>query len=500
MENKIQLPEFLIKDMIDTFNQSIAEKRKVSAIIFDNNYNRLSYGYNQNIVNNGICENSNNETFDTVIHAEQACIFNYFTNHNPLLGKELNMLVSYSPCIECSKQIVISNIIKNLYIYEEHEINFRQPQYISGSMSPLEFLLENNINVYIYNKESKLFEQVIKKTKNICIYHSKDLDGFMSRYLVENFHPEKDTFKFVGYNYESNTDWMHDNYDNYLFIDITPTNEWLKQNLHKNITIFDHHENTIRKFIDNFDIMQTNKTNFAFVFRKNNIEIYLASEKNISACKLFYCWLNYKCFNTKKLNLIDNLVSYISEYDTWSFINYPVQEKDYLLNIIESLKVLNYTEFESILNSINENSINSILSKLNFSGNFIRISKENDIQKALEKSLVHYKFDDKKSINLVIASIYPSYDLECYLREKYENKIPTIYVGYTIDLQNNKVNFSVRYYPIENINLSVNALTIAENYAGGGHPNAAGFTITLNMFTELLKTKFSQFKYLINNK
>ncbi|MDE6289856.1 MAG: hypothetical protein K2L64_03750, partial [Ureaplasma sp.] len=299
------LDKYLISEMKQVQKLSTANKRKVAALIFDENNNIISSGFNHNI-NTDICENSFNETFDTVIHAEQACIFNLFKN-NKISGKnELNMLVSYSPCIECSKQIVLSNIIKNLYIYEEHEVNFRQPQYIKGSLSPLEFLLENNINVFIRNKSTNKFEQVIIKPKNICIYHSKDLDGFMSRYLVEHFHPEKDTFEFVGYSYEENAEWMLNNYDNYLFIDVTPPINWLEKNLHKKITIFDHHENIIRKFIDKFDILQNNKISFAFTFGKNNIKIYLSSQKNISACKLFALWLKYKFYKSDNLDTINN--------------------------------------------------------------------------------------------------------------------------------------------------------------------------------------------------
>ena len=224
--NQITLPENLLNEMIEPCNHSIAIKRKVGAIIFDNEYKPLSYGYNQNMVNDGICENNNKETFDTVMHAEQVCIFNFLKNNLIATFDKLNMLVSYSPCIECAKQIVLFGYIKNLYVYEEHAVNFRKYQYIEESMAPLDFLLANNINVFIRNKDTGNFEQIIKQPNKACIYHSKDLDGFMSRYLVEQFHPEKNLFKYIGYNYESDADWLSENYSEYLFIDVTPPIEW----------------------------------------------------------------------------------------------------------------------------------------------------------------------------------------------------------------------------------------------------------------------------------
>ena len=345
--------------------------------------------------------------------------------------------------------------------------------------------------------KKELFNKVVIKSTQVCIYHSKDLDGFMSRYLAQNYWLDSDT-KFIGYNYESDSEWMHENYKEYIFIDVTPPIEWLKKHIDKSIIIFDHHKNTIQNIIESLGLQELQRKKEYKRFDnpgKHNLNIFIPTDDTVSACKLLYLYLS----NYNDITILKNYVNYISTYDTWSFVDEFENVKDELLNIIETLKVLNYDEFEHLLNSINHNSYKEIKNKLILTGNFLRIKSDNESNRMLDRALYHL-YNGKKSIQLIIGDKYPDYELETIIREKFENKIPIIYISYSVDLQNNKATFSVRHYPINNIESHINALEIAKAFDGGGHPNAAGFSLTLSEFNALLKDKFQAIKNLINYK
>ena len=491
-QNNIKLHENLMNFMFHTMKLSKANKRKVAALLFDdsNSERIINSGFNYNIVND-VCENNNNETFDTVIHAEQSCIFNYFREHNQVnTGKLYNMLVSYSPCIECAKQIVLSGIIKAVYIYEEHEVNFRQAQYVSGSLSPLDLLLNNGIDVYIFNEQSNCFEK-IDNQKIVCVYHSEDLDGFMSKYLFDNYYDSKNTKRETfGYNYQTNASWMNENFKQICFIDVTPTIEWFKNNLNKNILIFDHHTDKINQLLEiipEHNIIESHKTYRVFAYK--NIRIYQNNTDDVSGCAIFNKFLELSGI---KINpYIEKYINYISIYDTWSFINLENSAKEKLLNIIETLKLLNIDEFANLFDNIHNYNYKQTEEKLNYSGKYIRIKNKNTAATLLDKAILHVS----NNIQLIVGNIRPNYDIEIFIRENF--KIPVIYVYYSINLQDKNVKFSVRHYPINNVESSINALKIAKHFNGGGHPDTSGFTVSINEFTEMLKDDFQEIKNLI---
>ena len=309
----------------------------------------------------------------------------------------------------------------------------------------------------------------------------------MSRFLVEKIYPD---YEFAGYNYEDDAEWMHENYDTYTFIDVTPTIQWLENNKHKNIIIIDHHTKSIDKIIKTFNLQQFKVFEEYVIFNNKNILLYFPTKENISACKLYY--LIDK--NYEQLPIYKHFVNYISTYDTWKFNDLENSEKEELLNIIESLKVWKYDEFEKLLNSLTYDNYRQIYDKLNSAGAILRIDKNNSSKIALDRALYHIVNNDKKSVQLFIGDKYPDYELSQVI----SNNIPTIYISYSIDFQKTKATFSVRYYPVNNMELPINALKIAERFGGGGHPNAAGFSLTLGEFTALLKDNFQAIKNIVN--
>ena len=148
---------------------------------------------------------------------------------------------------------------------------------------------------------------------------------------------------------------------------------------------------------------------------------------------------------------------------------------------------------------ITYNNYKQIINDLFVGGNAIRLNKIKATNIMLDSALYHIYCNGNKSIQLIIGNEIPSYDLQCIIMNKFGKSIPVIYIAYFIDLQKQKVTFSVRHYPINNVNSPINALKIAEHFCGGGHPNASGFSITLSEFNIMLENNFQAIKNVINH-
>lgn len=124
----------------DTFMQiaevfserSHAKRNKVGSVIVSKEGRILSTGYNgtPSGVDN-ICEDSNDKTYDYVIHSELNAIFNATTNDL----KDCEMYVTVSPCIRCAAAIVQKKISKVYY-----RIAYRD-------LSGIEFLKRHGVEV-----------------------------------------------------------------------------------------------------------------------------------------------------------------------------------------------------------------------------------------------------------------------------------------------------------------------------------------------------------------
>ncbi len=510
--------KYLLGILEQTKNQSPANKRKVGAVIFTSRRNDLpiiwSKGYNYNpdcITHQLTCENKNGETYDTVIHAEQEAIFDLVRLNIDAANREnLSMLVSYSPCIECSKQIILFGI-KNLYIVEEHPYNFRTFQYNVGSLSPLEFLLTAGVNVFLYDKETKTFKQEAPKLNKLCIYHSKDLDGFMSRLMFEtcfdvkiDMLSNKKEYNYVGYNYELDAEWLNaTGYKEYVFVDVTPPIEWLKNARNKNITIYDHHQNAINEILKitqekkqiNFlnGSTQVYYVEFLIQDTNTNVEIYFSKNNTLSACGVLF---NAASFHLPIPVPFKYYVDIISAYDTWNFVNFDEARKEIVVSTIEALKVLNYKEFKEALKNDSEHLRKSLIKH----GDYIRLKETNIIEKLLENNALIVEHKDKESNILYIAcEKYPTYELEKLIREKFQNYSQVIYIGYSVDFKNTLMTFSVRNYVFGNKSkLATDALTIAKHFGGGGHPDAAGFSTSIIDGVNLFSTNMKRITCLLN--
>lgn len=135
--------------------RSKANKRKVGAVIgvqvdgvTFQTFGGIS-GYNKNQLI-GTCEDEKGNTFDNVIHAEEAVIMEAlrYSNRDDLeLLSEATLYCTYSPCMNCCKLIVLSGI-KRLVYCDEHPTNFRTPTIIGpGHYSPYDYLINSGVEV-----------------------------------------------------------------------------------------------------------------------------------------------------------------------------------------------------------------------------------------------------------------------------------------------------------------------------------------------------------------
>jgi dCMP deaminase len=113
-------------------NLSYAKKKKVGALIVKDNM-IISDGYNGTPSNyDNSCEDENNNTYWYVLHAEANAITK-LARCSTISSKDSTLYITMSPCKECSKLIIQSEIKR--VIYKE---KYRDT-------SGIDFLKQNNI-------------------------------------------------------------------------------------------------------------------------------------------------------------------------------------------------------------------------------------------------------------------------------------------------------------------------------------------------------------------
>ena len=142
--------------LIDTFNliklesikkKSIAKKRKVAAILNLAALNFTGINYMQSVIGKETCENNDGHSYECVIHAEEKTIMQALKVFNllELRDNETTMYVTYSPCINCAKLIVHSQINRLIYI-DQHKSNFTEPK-IKNGISVYDYLIKSGVEV-----------------------------------------------------------------------------------------------------------------------------------------------------------------------------------------------------------------------------------------------------------------------------------------------------------------------------------------------------------------
>lgn len=331
----------------------------------------------------------------------------------------------------------------------------------------------------------------MRQDKLLIVHHSADLDGRFSGMLARKVFEKyiiNNSAKIVGYNYgvdEKIDTWLGtdgEKFDKYLFIDVTPPLDWLKRYETEIIeeslfvTICDHHET---KYKEIFEISLTTE-----------IPYYYAD--NLCGAKLFY--LHYRAiveklmFEQSDVNLyqiknLEEIIKYVSLYDTWQFT-----EKDETTMSI-TLAIKEYFDMFSDIGSL-ENAFDNIksISSIIGIGNLLVEKSKNTVEIEVAKGEF---LDSSEFINVwpKLKAVFPTNE-NIYLFPGYPNyysgellKRYDYYIGYSINLKDQIVDFSIRSRN------GGNAANFAKvlNKDGGGHKQAAGCEISIGNFIKLLK-------------
>ena len=173
----------LLLTVFDIANRSIGKKRKVGALIWDaDKILTLCEGWNKmpEQLKKDQCENSLNETYECVIHAEEDAVIKFFKLEKYLYStKFLIMAATYSPCMNCCKLMVHAGIKRFIYSIE-HEKNFVTAEVVNG-FSPKDFLEKCGVEVIKIDYEELFPESLVeeamiygkKKFKRTIIYKDK---------------------------------------------------------------------------------------------------------------------------------------------------------------------------------------------------------------------------------------------------------------------------------------------------------------------------------------
>ena len=292
--------------------------------------------------------------------------------------------------------------------------------------------------------------------KKLIISHKADPDGVTVIVLAKLVFKE---FDYILADVLETDNYVRDNLDKYDFIYVTDLNiseelaNEIEKNYSKKVKIIDHHLSNICM----------NKYSFIGVVDKND------SEKE-SATSLFYKYL-IKNYNNEFLNQ-DNtklLVEHVRTMDTYDFSKTSKEEAN---NIVVLFKIygkeLFIDKFYNVI--INDN---ELYSREDY--NLIELEKLRIKRYIEEKEIIEILIDNKK-VGVVFAEQNIS-ELGNYLINKYD------YLDYVILIN---VDKSISYRGNDKVDLSV----IAKKYNGGGHFNASGSPIPIDLKEKIIKEIF----------
>ena len=495
MEQK-HIDWLVINKLRDAQNKSFSNKHKVGAILLDENNNVLETSCNASLSTNSLeCENENenNQTFNYVSHAEESLIMKMIGDNFVRTHMKSIVITDY-PCNVCARLIIQAGIT-NVYVTNDyskaHEAEFFDSTNQQYSM--FDIFIQNNIKLYVENPVNKgMFDLVqLTETKNDNIefsnksrkrvlVHHIDADGFMSRYIAENYF---DIYfdEIYPYNYEKYTKWIqegHGIFDIY-FVDVTPPIEWVENNPNIKIHIFDHHPvaESFKKF--------------------TNCNVHY--NPNLSGCEIcldfFHSQVPSKIYNlsvdTKWLKYFTGI---IGDYDTWRFTEQYSGHQKEVLAINEYIKELilgDYSEFESTINEVIIVNRIELIDYIRDTGAAIIKIKEKRAMHIYEhlmcvtKPVVKTDEYDKTYFLEFYFEGYPDYYLQKLIQRNYKD-VDVRYTGFIIQLDKGIINFSTRSLST-NKNSEHSARALAQEYGGDGHLHAAGFSLLLKDGFELLK-------------
>lgn len=286
--------------------------------------------------------------------------------------------------------------------------------------------------------------------KQVCIYHSVDLDGWMSAAIVKYWHmvhlyTEPSTMDFIGWNYGNPIPDLSE-YDKVIMVDIILPVEKMRElwfNLDKTVIWIDHHISAIN---DNNDLVWA----------------------GIQDVKFAACELTWKFFVPEFS--MPEIVRLLGMYD--SFRHKGTEEERKVLEFQYGARqaISNYEEAYSYLVQTIEDEKNG----------YTFNDDTSNIGHLYNKGVAIYQYlcTEAKQIykNCFVVKL-GDYYFSCVNRERFNpinfgiNYHDEKYDGFAcFHYANGKF-----YYSLYNDNGQVDVSEIAKAYGGGGHKGAAGF-------------------------
>ena len=311
--------------------------------------------------------------------------------------------------------------------------------------------------------------------KIICIYHSIDLDGWMSAAIVKHWHmnylnsisntiSKVDTLDFIGYNYGQPIPDLSE-YNKVIMCDISfPMEEMydvLVNRIGNNLIWIDHHISAIK----NFDTWNQSYGNQ-----------YLEGlrDTNFAACEL-----TWKYFFPNET--MPEIIRLLGMYD--SFRHKRTDEETKVLEFQYGARMVinNYEKaYEFLLANINHG--NSVCESLHIDGAAIyrylcteaKQAYKNGFEIILERKDIDFSSNTS-------YTIHPKYKFICINKERF-NPI-NFGIDYHKDGYDGAACFhydgdrQVWAFSLYNDNGKVDCSQIAKQFGGGGHKGAAGFIL-----------------------
>ncbi len=322
--------------------------------------------------------------------------------------------------------------------------------------------------------------------KTVCVYHSIDLDGWLSAAIVKYWFEEREiktrsigvtglisekpTIDFIGYNYNHPIPDLSE-YDKVIMCDISFPAEDMWQIQHKvgyeNFAWIDHH------------ISAMNDTNN--YYRSNALgHIGGLRDTKFAACELTWQYF----FNDKPMPEIVRLLGrydcfgHKGTYEEQKVLEFQYGARQYISNyeqaytyLVESISKQNESDVLKNIHDVGKNIYNFLCveAKQIYRSRFeILLNEAFNVGAGLNSNLRKFACINRERFNPINFGID-------YHKDGYEGCAAFYFDG------------KVFHFSIYNDNSNVDCSVIAKFYNGGGHKGAAGFRLSSEEFYNLIR-------------
>lgn len=303
---------------------------------------------------------------------------------------------------------------------------------------------------------------------NVTIVHHNDMDGIFSalmiRELLKTFNSPKIDIHYVEYNYQAGYNLVDKIPlgSEVFIVDLSLTESQIKNILHKvsNILIIDHHMTSIGILKDLID-------NDEDIMKRGDLAFYV-DVKGCGAMNIYNLFkdVHYKNKNKKISDVVNpKTIDLVDQYDRW----------DRKINDYHNCDYLNTYCWESSSLFVNSNIMDKLLYNRDFLQEVLQVGEElYELQQ--QKYKVKFAAFHRKGFFHIDGHIYRV----CYMfgfgnSIAFGDDLNKYDFCMLINRPDMYGNIKVSMYSAEN-RVEVNEL--CEQLGGGGHPHAAGFSMS----------------------